>query len=349
MGKVIKLCCSCDEGFAVKFNHCPSCGALLQAFLLEQVDTAPAIEPAGSEVTQAAVSGYSLTVIADGHSRTRTALFAGAMAFLVTALLTGMVVNLFSKDLEVGSINDDIFNAVIVDDIAEPAEELPESKKDSGRGGGGGGKNDPTPASQGDRAPMRTDPKFAPSVSMNRLTNPTIPIQMAIKGPINERVDASRYGVRFGGDTPSDGPGSNGGQGSGRDRGQGPGDGPGYGPGSKSGLGGGPIGGMPGPDGDEPEMPPTVRGVTTPIKILTKPRPGYTDAARIHGVQGEVILRLTFMSNGKVGNISVVRGLPDGLTEQAMQAARRITFEPAMVNGRPQTVTKQVDYSFYIY
>ncbi len=356
MGKVIKLCERCDEGFADKFNHCPNCGSRLQAFLLKEVASAELSEPLAAEAVgepatwiPAFAGNYSVTVISETNAATRNALFAGALVFLITVLLAGMVVNLFSKDLDVGAINDDIFNAVIVDELAEPVEKLPDAKKDSGKGGGGGGNNDPVPASQGDRAPMRLDPKFAPSVSMNRLTNPAMPIQMAIKGPINERLDTSRYGVKFGGDTPSDGPGSLGGQGSGRDRGQGPGNGPGYGPGSKGGLGGGPLGGVPGAESDDPEIPPAVRGVTTSLKILSKPRPGYTDAARISGVQGEVILRVTFLPNGKVGSISVVKGLSDGLTEQAVQAARRITFEPAMVNGRPQAVTKQVDYSFYIY
>jgi hypothetical protein len=33
--------------------------------------------------------------------------------------------------------------------------------------------------------------------------------------------------------------------------------------------------------------------------------------------------------------VSVVRGLPDGLTEQAIAAAREAKFKPAMKDGKP--------------
>jgi outer membrane biosynthesis protein TonB len=55
------------------------------------------------------------------------------------------------------------------------------------------------------------------------------------------------------------------------------------------------------------------------------------------------------MANGQIGSISPVKGLPNGLTEQAIAAARRISFEPAKNNGIGQTVTKQIEYSFSIY
>jgi TonB family protein len=66
-------------------------------------------------------------------------------------------------------------------------------------------------------------------------------------------------------------------------------------------------------------------------------------------VQGTVILRVTFLASGQVGSISPVKGLPNGLTEQAIAAARSIRFEPAKNNGVAQTVTKQVEYTFSIY
>lgn len=49
------------------------------------------------------------------------------------------------------------------------------------------------------------------------------------------------------------------------------------------------------------------------------------------------------------GSISVVAGLSDGLTEQAIVAAKKIMFIPAKVNNVPVTVSKQVEYSFSIY
>src|SRR5215204_4504164 len=40
MGKIVKYCSSCDEGFAEKFGFCPDCGAPLQAFEMNPVEAA---------------------------------------------------------------------------------------------------------------------------------------------------------------------------------------------------------------------------------------------------------------------------------------------------------------------
>jgi TonB family protein len=90
-------------------------------------------------------------------------------------------------------------------------------------------------------------------------------------------------------------------------------------------------------------------GPTTALKIISKPRPNYTDAARQNNVNGTVVLKVTFLASGAIGAISPVKGLPNGLTEQAIAAARQIRFEPARKNGVPYTVTKSVTYNFTIY
>lgn len=91
------------------------------------------------------------------------------------------------------------------------------------------------------------------------------------------------------------------------------------------------------------------RQVTRDLKITSKPRANYTDIARQNYIQGTVILRVTFLANGQIGNVLSVSDLPDGLTEQAMTAATKIKFEPMLVNGKPIAVTKQVQYSFTVY
>jgi len=87
----------------------------------------------------------------------------------------------------------------------------------------------------------------------------------------------------------------------------------------------------------------------TPLVIAAKPRARYTDMARQTTVQGTVILRTTFLPNGSVGAVSVVKSLPYGLTEEAIAAARKLVFLPAQINGANVAVTKQVEYSFSIY
>jgi hypothetical protein len=44
-----------------------------------------------------------------------------------------------------------------------------------------------------------------------------------------------------------------------------------------------------------------------------------------------------------------VSGLPYGLTEQAIAAARQMKFEPALKNGVPVTSIKTVEFTFTLY
>ena len=68
---------------------------------------------------------------------------------------------------------------------------------------------------------------------------------------------------------------------------------------------------------------------------LRSPIPGYTEAARANKIQGTVMLRVLVGADGGVRQVRVVRGLPDGLTEQAIAAAREAKFKPAMKDGKP--------------
>ena len=86
-----------------------------------------------------------------------------------------------------------------------------------------------------------------------------------------------------------------------------------------------------------------------PLVILSKPRPGYTEEASKNKVQGNVILAVTFQADGTIGAVGVVKGLDHGITEATMDAARKITFTPEYQNGKPVTVTKQLEYRFRIY
>jgi TonB family protein len=89
--------------------------------------------------------------------------------------------------------------------------------------------------------------------------------------------------------------------------------------------------------------------VTQKARILSQPRAGYTDTARQNGISGTVTLRMVLAASGEVTNITVVSGLPDGLSEKAIAAARQIKFEPAMKDGRAVSQYIQVQYNFSIY
>ena len=73
----------------------------------------------------------------------------------------------------------------------------------------------------------------------------------------------------------------------------------------------------------------------TPVEIVSKPRPNYTDEARRLRVEGEVVLEVIFVSSGQLRVIGVLQSLGHGLDEAAIEAARSIEFKPARRNGLP--------------
>jgi len=92
------------------------------------------------------------------------------------------------------------------------------------------------------------------------------------------------------------------------------------------------------------------------VKILSKPGAGYTDKARQRKVSGRVRLKVTFKADGEIGEVVYIgesskkkKLTRDGLVAQAIEAARKIKFEPAIKDGQPITVTKLVEYSFTLY
>jgi TonB family protein len=91
------------------------------------------------------------------------------------------------------------------------------------------------------------------------------------------------------------------------------------------------------------------REVTQKARVISKPQPTYTDAARASQTAGTVVLRGIFSASGEVVNIRVVSGLPDGLTERAIGAARQIKFIPPVKDGRFVSMWIQLEYNFNLY
>jgi TonB family protein len=89
--------------------------------------------------------------------------------------------------------------------------------------------------------------------------------------------------------------------------------------------------------------------VTSKARVTAKPEPQYTAQARNQQTTGTVVLRCVFAADRTVKYLLVVVGLPDGLTEMALEAARRIKFEPAIKDGRPVSTYIQLEYNFNLY
>jgi len=302
--------------------------------------------------------GYQPTIVVEKNVKERNSLLLGFFVLGCLLMIGGYVYSIFNKYLDIAAIDTPSLLAYVseTDPVTMELKE-PEEKKinDKGGGGGGGGKEEETQASKGREATQVDNPLFAPSSKMDRLTDPTIAIRAATKGNREAPQTDENYGLPQGLTGRSDGTGSGGGLGEGRGRGQGTGNGEGLGSGNGSGYGGGNGNGNGNGNGDGDDGPtvktktPAPVGPTEGVKILSKPKALYTDAARQANVQGKVVLRVTFTANGSIGAISVISGLGNGLTEQAIAAARGIRFEPAKRGGVAYTVSKPVEYSFTIY
>lgn len=233
-------------------------------------------------------------------------------------------------------------------------------KQEKPGGGGGGGREDPKPASFGKtpQASLTVPQVVAPDPKPPTIKNPSLPVAATVVAdPLLVPPDARvlPYGdFKSKSTDPSSGPGTGNGIGTGRGGGIGPGEGGGIGPGRGGNIGGGDYregGGGPGGGGGGTDYNKIFSGkdVSSKARVLSKPEPQYTEEARKNQVTGTVVLRAVFTSGGQVTNIRAVQGLPNGLTERAIAAARNIKFIPATKDGRAVSMYIQLEYNFNLY
>lgn len=93
----------------------------------------------------------------------------------------------------------------------------------------------------------------------------------------------------------------------------------------------------------------TSREVTQKAIIVLKVQPIYTTEARKNQTQGIIRITAILGADGIVRSVRAVTGLPNGLTERAMSAAKRIRFIPARKNGVSVSQYVTLEYNFHIY
>jgi TonB family protein len=93
----------------------------------------------------------------------------------------------------------------------------------------------------------------------------------------------------------------------------------------------------------------TGKEVTRRLRLAMKPEPNYTEPARRNQVMGAVVLKSVFSADGSVKNIKLVSGLPDGLTEKAIDAASKIKFIPAQKDGKYVSMVMTLEYYFNLF
>ncbi|MEM1245416.1 MAG: energy transducer TonB [Acidobacteriota bacterium] len=102
------------------------------------------------------------------------------------------------------------------------------------------------------------------------------------------------------------------------------------------------------PPEPEPTGPIYVTGdVQKPEKISSVP-PQYTEIARKARIQGVVILQSIIDEQGNVTDVSVLKGLPMGLSEAATEAVKQWKYKPATLNGKPVAVYFNLTVNFQL-
>ncbi|MCU1294397.1 MAG: TonB-like protein [Bryobacterales bacterium] len=87
---------------------------------------------------------------------------------------------------------------------------------------------------------------------------------------------------------------------------------------------------------------------TTPVEILYKPKPVYTEEARGMRLEGQVSLEVVFLAGGGVKVVRIVHGLGHGLDESAEQAATQVRFRPATRGGVPVDANATIYITFQL-
>jgi TonB family protein len=88
-------------------------------------------------------------------------------------------------------------------------------------------------------------------------------------------------------------------------------------------------------------------GVTGP-KIIYEPWPEYTELAKQDKVQGIVLVSLVVDEHGLPQHVQLLRGLGDGLNENAVESVKKYVFKPATENGKPVAVWLNVEVNFQL-
>jgi periplasmic protein TonB len=103
-----------------------------------------------------------------------------------------------------------------------------------------------------------------------------------------------------------------------------------------------------GPPPVEPTGPIRVGGDVKPPNKISAPSPQYTEIARKARIQGVVIVEAIIDKEGNVTNVKVLKGLPMGLDQAAVDAVKVWKFEPATLNGKPVAVIYNLTINFQL-
>jgi len=94
-----------------------------------------------------------------------------------------------------------------------------------------------------------------------------------------------------------------------------------------------------------PQEKPDAESQIEPGRILSQPPPVYPKEARKKHIEGVVVLRADIGVDGIVQKLEVVSGDPV-LVPAALDAVRKWRYSPALLNGKPVSVTTTLHVTF---
>ena len=92
----------------------------------------------------------------------------------------------------------------------------------------------------------------------------------------------------------------------------------------------------------------TDRSGISPPSLLREVKPDYTEDARAHVIEGDVVMEIVVRRDGSVGEVRLLQGLGHGLDARAVQAVREWRFSPGKRHGVPVDVLVEVAMEFKI-
>jgi TonB family protein len=91
-----------------------------------------------------------------------------------------------------------------------------------------------------------------------------------------------------------------------------------------------------------------VGGAVTRPELISKTTPVYTELARKARLVGVVILEVVIDEAGDVTDLRVLKGLPMGLDQAAVEVVKNWKFEPATLEGKPVKVYYSLVVNFQL-
>lgn len=85
---------------------------------------------------------------------------------------------------------------------------------------------------------------------------------------------------------------------------------------------------------------------TRAAEITEKPRPDTDFTGGRVVSQGQIVVRMVLRANGKVSDVSIVKGGTPQMNKAVIKAAKKIKFTPAIKDGRKVSQWVTIEYNF---